>query len=148
LVESLSQRLDVWLDQGSGSCILARDDVATIVANAFHHFDGARYELGAYVIMPNHFHLLIRPFSDATHPLEKILQSWKSFTAKQITWPTTCRDRLWQQESFDRIVRDEEHLFNTLQYIGSNPLRAALSGGYRLWINSAWQAAGWDFARP
>jgi REP element-mobilizing transposase RayT len=121
LLELLTQRLDDWLDQGSGSCILASSENSQLVAKAFHHFDGQRYELGAYVIMPNHFHLLIRPFSDAIHPLENILQSWKSYTSRRIVWPDTCRDRLWQRESFDRIVRDEEHLFKSLQYIGSNP---------------------------
>jgi REP element-mobilizing transposase RayT len=61
--------------------------------------------------MPNHVHLLARPYSDADHPLERLEQAWKSFSALAINRLTGRNGTLWQDESLDRIVRDEEHLF-------------------------------------
>jgi putative transposase len=105
-----------------------------------------RYELGAYVIMPNHVHLIIRPLQPASHPLEKILQSWKTFTARKINLLFDQSDTLWQHESYDRIIRDEEHLWRSIDYIGMNPARAALPpNDFRLWIRSTWQRCGWRF---
>jgi hypothetical protein len=55
---------------------------------------------------------------------------------------------LWQDESYDRIVRDEEHLWRCLQYIGSNPRKIGLTNAeYRLWVNPDWEAIGWTFSR-
>ena len=76
--------------------------------------------------MPNHVHVLVRPFSDALAPLEHIEQGWKANTARAIHLVRGTAGRLWQRESFDRIVRDEEHLWRCLQYIGDNPRRASV----------------------
>ena len=69
--------------------------------------------------MPNHCHLTIRPFTD--HELEKILQGMKAASAKAVNALLGTTGSLWQQESYDRIVRDEEHLWRVIQYIGRNP---------------------------
>lgn len=51
-----------------------------------------------------------------------------------------------QRESFDRIIRDAEHLYRVIQYIGRNPLKAGLSAAETaLWIRPAWVECGWDF---
>ncbi|MEX0715729.1 MAG: hypothetical protein WD066_04045 [Planctomycetaceae bacterium] len=53
---------------------------------------------------------------------------------------------LWQEESFDRIIRDAEHLWQCLQYIGRNPRFAGLPrDAYSLWVNPKWEACGWRF---
>ena len=53
---------------------------------------------------------------------------------------------LWQQESFDRIVRDEEHLWRVIQYIGRNPAKAGLPRTqWNRWIDPNWEALGWRF---
>src|ERR1043166_931327 len=54
-------RIEMWLDQGMGSCCLKSPAIAQIVAESLHHFDGARYELGCYIVMPNHVHAILRP---------------------------------------------------------------------------------------
>lgn len=56
------------------------------------------------------------------------------------------KGELWQQESFDRIIRDEEHLYNAIQYIGDNPLNVGLpeSQWFR-WVDPEWEALQWGF---
>jgi putative transposase len=76
--------------------------------------------------MPNHVHVLVRPYSDATCPLEAIEQGWKGFSSRAINKALATSGQWWQHESYDRIVRDEEHLWKCLQYIGENPSRARL----------------------
>jgi REP element-mobilizing transposase RayT len=139
-------RAERWLDQGMGSCVLADDTAAELVRQSLHYFDHDRYELGSHVIMPNHVHLVVRPLQPERYPLEKLLQSWKRYTSRQIHLSLGRNGTLWQQESFDRIVRDEEHLYRCLQYIGRNPARAARSRQQcHGWVRPEWQALGWGF---
>jgi putative transposase len=144
------RRVEAWLDQGMGSCALQSRTNATIVRDALHHFDGQRYELASYVIMPNHVHALVRPLAGDRYPLESILQSWKRFTANRINADAGPQiGAVWQEESFDRIVRDEEHLYRCMQYIGTNPTRAKLRDDEFLrWIQPKWEEIGWRFCLP
>jgi putative transposase len=147
LAYEVMQRVEAWLDQGIGSCVLRDRPNAASVADAMHHFEGRRYELASYVIMPNHVHLLLRPLLDDEHSLEKIVQSWKQFSAKRINARLGKSGSVWQEESFDRIVRDEEHLYRCIQYIGANPARAGISADKCLrWIRPQWEACGWKFS--
>jgi len=94
--------------------------------------------------MPNHCHLVIRPFEG--HDLEDLIGAMKGVSARHIHAATGASGELWQQEFFDRIVRDGEHLWRIIQYIGRNPQLARLPRhGWNLWIDPAWSAAGWDF---
>lgn len=139
------RRVEGWLDQGMGSCVLRDKAAANCVANALTYFEGQRYQLGCFVVMPNHVHLVVRPYSD-DDPLERLLQSWKRFTAREINLLRSQSGKLWQDESYDRIVRDEEHLYRCVQYIGSNAVRAGLStANCPRWIHPDWQTAGWQF---
>lgn len=111
-----------------------------------HYFDGSRYELDCYVVMANHVHVLIKPRLPKLYPLEKILQSWKTFSSREIHSRIRVRGALWQEDSFDRIVRDEEHLYRCIQYIGRNPKRARRSPiECHLWLRQEWQQLGWRF---
>jgi carbamoylphosphate synthase large subunit/REP element-mobilizing transposase RayT len=111
-----------WLDSGHGECLLARPDLRQIVVNALRHFDGERYILDDYVIMPNHVHVLVKPL--AGHGLSQILHSWKSFTAKEINKAADRSGSLWQPESYDHIVRDWSNLVDTRDYIRRNPAKS------------------------
>jgi REP-associated tyrosine transposase len=149
------QRVEEWLDQGMGNCWLKRAEIAQCVLTALHFFDGERYELGCYVVMPNHVHAVIRPFHPTDDPLERILQSRKRQMSRDINRILGRCGPLWQDESFDRIIRDEEHLYRCIQYIGQNPGKAGLSHyrvpGERLiaeacpmWIRPEWEQLGWQ----
>jgi REP element-mobilizing transposase RayT len=146
LMRRVMTRVEKWLDQGLGSCWLREPEAAECVAQAMHYFDGDRYELGCYAIMPNHVHAVVRPLTPASLPLEKILQSWKQFTGKRIRVPSGRALHLWQEESFDRIIRDPEHLYRAVQYVGNNPRRADLPvEQWRRWIRPEWERIGWRF---
>jgi len=113
------QRFQEWLDAGYGACQLGRSDVKAVVENALAHFNGSRYRLGEFVVMPNHVHVLVSPLGD--HELSDILQAWKSFTAKEINRLIGGTGQFWQKESFDHIVRSPEQLERIKAYIRNNP---------------------------
>jgi REP element-mobilizing transposase RayT len=140
------ERIEHWLDQGFGACLLKRPAQAEVVTSALRHFDDQRYELDCYVVMPNHVHAIIRPLVPDAHPLETILDSWKQYSARTIHRGLGLSGSLWQEESCDRIVRDEEHLWCAIQYIGTNPDRAGVRREEcPLWIRPHWVNLGWRF---
>jgi len=121
------------LDQSSGSCELRSSTARNFVSNAIRHFADKRYFIYAAVVMPNHCHVLIKPFDG--NPLEKVIASWKSFTANKINRITGVTGTFWQDESFDRIVRDENHFRKCVRYILKNPAKANLKKGeYECWM--------------
>ncbi len=122
-----SHRLDAWLDAGHGSCVLRQQAVRQIVADAFAHFDGQRYDLISYVIMPNHVHVLFR--LRPSHHLAVVIHSWKSYTAKAIHKLLGSAGSLWQPEYWDRLIRNESQLQTCLAYIRDNPAKAKLRNG-------------------
>jgi Rad3-related DNA helicase/REP element-mobilizing transposase RayT len=125
--ELFAERFHAWLDSGLGECWLKRPEVSAIVEKALRFFDGERYGLGHFVIMPNHVHATVRPLGE--HDLSSILHSWKSFTAKEINSTLGRGGQVWQEESFDCIVRNESQLEQFSQYIQDNPLKAKLREG-------------------
>ncbi len=96
-----------------------KPDERGIVASTLKHFDGERYDLLAYVVMHNHVHALVWPTD--SYYLQNIVHSWKSFTAYRLQREFGRSDRLWQDEYFDRIVRDEKEFLEKAQYILNNP---------------------------
>jgi REP element-mobilizing transposase RayT len=95
-----------------------------MVEDALLHFDGERYRIHAWVIMPNHVHVLFTPYG--AFMLEDILHSWKSFTAKKANRLLEMVGKFWQEEYFDRFIRDELHFSRALEYIEFNPVKAGL----------------------
>jgi len=121
------EEIQQWLDKGTGQCLLRRPEVAGLVANALRQFDGQRYHLGPFIVMPNHVHVLMTPLP-GNEP-SAILYSWKSYTANQINRLLGQSGPVWQRESFDHIVRNEEALLRFEQYIRDNPRSACLKEG-------------------
>jgi len=76
-----STRVDKYLDAGHGDCWLARPEIADLVAGALRFHAGQRFDLHAWVVMPNHAHAVLRPQSAWT--LSEILKSWKGFSARE-----------------------------------------------------------------
>jgi REP element-mobilizing transposase RayT len=111
-------KIQTWLDQGFGACVLDGDEPAAIAASAMEHFDDQLYLLFTYIVMPNHVHVVLKPFDG--YPLEDILASWKKFSSRRINSALHQAGNLWQEESYDRIVRDSEHLLEVLNYLEKN----------------------------
>ena len=117
--------IERWLDVGHGACLLRRRKCAQVVMEALNHFEGVRVVMISAMIMPNHVHALF--VQNPGWPLEKIVQSWKRFTAGQVNRVLGRSGRLWQRDYFDRLVRDEKHFANCVRYIRRNPEKANLS---------------------
>jgi REP element-mobilizing transposase RayT len=148
LSQKLMRRVERWLDQNMGSCLLRQEKYAFAVAAAMRRDDGLHHELGCYVVMPNHVHAIVRPLTPKTKPLETLLQIWKGKSARDINLIRDSSGTIWQRESFDRIVRDPEHLYRVIQYIGRNPAKAGLATDhFQLWIRQSWVAQGWNFEK-
>ncbi len=112
------------MNNGYGSCLLNKKENADIVANAIKFFNGQRYILDEWVVMPNHVHVLVKPISD--NKLSNILFSWKSFTANKINKKENRSGQLWMHESFDHILRNEDALRAMRHYIRMNPVKAGI----------------------
>jgi len=119
-----TSRIEAFLDSGQGACHLSKTEIASLVHEALRHFDGRRYDLIAWCIMPNHVHVVVHPFED--YDLAGILHSWKSFTAKQVNTLLGETGTFWQEEYYDHLIRDEEDFKNQVNYVLENPEKADL----------------------
>lgn len=124
------KRIDELIDTGHGSCILRKPYAANIVQESLLAFDSQRYRLLAWVIMPNHVHVLLQLVSGWS--AAEIVGSWKKFTARRIHNGRQNLGRasvrsIWQREYWDRVIRDERHYCRTIEYIHLNPVKARLA---------------------
>jgi REP element-mobilizing transposase RayT len=138
------RRTEAWSDEGHGACYFREKRWADDLRDRLHYFHGERYRLNCWVIMPNHCHLVFRSFD--RHELEDLIGAMKGVTARHINADNKSSGELWEQECFDRIIRDTEHLERVIRYIGRNPLLAGLPRDkWFRWIDPEWIKAGWDF---
>ena len=118
-------KLETWLDQGSGSCLLGEPVNRNILEEVLMRFQGERVDHHSWVIMPNHVHLLFKPID----PLDILLQAWKSVSAKRIG-----RGSIWQANYRDTLIRDGDHFANAVRYIRKNPVKAKVrEDAFTLW---------------
>jgi len=113
--KKFSNRMEYWLDQGYGKCILKDESIRQIVTDSLISYADQRYRLWEYTISVNHVHLLIEPIENKQ--LSKIMRSLKSYTAKCINERTGQSGAFWQKDYFDHIVRSEEQLHKFIKYI-------------------------------
>jgi REP element-mobilizing transposase RayT len=119
-----SEKVDKHLDEGQGKCWMREDSIARVVAGALEFFDGTRYRLSAWCVMPNHVHVVLEPMPG--HELPEILHSWKSYTSKEINNILGTKGQLWEVEYYDHLIRDESDLQAQIEYVMANPQKAGL----------------------
>jgi REP element-mobilizing transposase RayT len=111
------------------------ESVREIVLSAMRFWHGRRIFLDAAIVMPDHAHAILRITDNST--LSQILHSIKSYSANQINKQLSRQGPIWQDESFDHILRSEAEWEEKLQYVRENPVVAGLveeSSQYRwLW---------------
>jgi len=113
------------LDAGLGACVLRAD--GDIVAEVLLAGDGQEYRLAAWVVMPNHVHVLVGPVGEQSRPpLAAVVQRWKGASARLLNHRLGTTGRLWQPDYFDRYLRDHDHGLRTIAYILDNPILANL----------------------
>ena len=145
----LFAKFDNYLDR----CMTAENwlnipEIAGKVASAIRHFDGQRYELICYTVMPNHVHLVMDlelqvdsdlwtenvPTNEENyHQLYQILKSIKNYSARQCNELLDRSGTFWQKESYDHLVRDDRELANIIAYTLNNPVKAGLTTHWQEW---------------
>jgi putative transposase len=148
---------DRCLDQNREIDWLAAPAVAAAIRENLHHHNGTKYHLLAYTVMPNHVHALLQPLEDlpipegasaiddivsdeqddAVSPLGRVMHSLKSYTAHKINGILGRAGQLWQHESYDHWIRDEEELQRVVNYIAWNPVKAGLIAQPHEWLFSS-----------
>lgn len=101
-----------------------------VVLNTCQFFNNQRYQIFALVVMPDHVHMLIQPWLRSENEfwsLSSIMNSIKSYSAKQISKAIKHIGTVWQSERYDRIIRNDQELQDTWEYIRQNPIKAGLS---------------------
>ena len=116
-------QIQKWLDAGHGSCIMSDAASRKIVEGILRRFDRTRYVLYAFVVMPNHVHVLFTPTADQT--ISALLQQWKGVSARELNRARGTHGVVWQKESWDTLVRNQRHFDNIVRYIqGNDPVKA------------------------
>jgi REP element-mobilizing transposase RayT len=116
--------LEAQLNAGHGECLLAQPVIAEMLKQVLLAKHSQDYHLHAWVIMPNHVHLLVEPLNSCV--LSDILQAIKSISARQANQLLAREGAFWQRESYDHLVRDEDDFNHALEYIEQNPVKANL----------------------
>lgn len=101
-----------------------------IVLNSCLFFNNKRYKIPVLVVMADHVHMLIEPWLKLEKEywsISNIMHSIKSYSSNQISKAIKHKGIIWQDERYDRIVRDEQELLATWEYIRQNPVKAGFS---------------------
>ncbi len=114
-------KLEEYLDRGFGECFLCNPRIAITLETALLYDHGKRFQMLAWVVMPNHVHALIEVGQVS---LSRIIQNWKSIVAVQANKSLGRSGRFWQPEYWDRFMRDEEQKQKAIRYIENNPVKA------------------------
>ena len=149
------EKWEEYLDKAEfGPRWLSQPQIADIVKEALHYRDGKVFDLHAYCIMSNHVHVVFEPFSrlewhsdlgkSEYHSdlplLNKIMQSLKRHTARQANKILGREGAFWQDESYDRVIRDNDEYIRTVNYVLENPVKAGLVSRSDEWP--------WTYCRP
>ena len=120
-----TERQDEWLDQGMGECHLRRPEIRGEVERCLLHFDDVRYDLDAFVVMPNHVHALLAPREGwALFDLLKGIKGVSAWNCNRLLRRTG--QAFWMEDAYNRIVRDIAELSAFREYIEANPVKASL----------------------
>ena len=105
-------------------------EARTLAAQAILFGKGKKYTLSTATVMPDHVHILLRPTESGNgifHPLGQITKSIKGYSARTINKLLASSGAVWQKESFDRIVRNEDEWREKYEYIRNNAVKVGLS---------------------
>jgi putative transposase len=128
--ERFTSRWMECLDECHGACVLKQPERSSLVAKCLLHFDGQRYVVSDFVVMPNHVHVLVQCGSEGE--LKRCCKSWKHYSAAAINAALGTKGRFWQVESFDHLVRSAEQFEYLRDYIARNgPAAGLASSEYR-----------------
>jgi len=117
--------LEAYLDKCRGNCYLRRPAIAQLVEDSLRFRHEVQYDLLAWVVMPNHVHLLFKVWDV---PMHRLVNAWKGYTAKAANKILGASGKFWQDGYWDTFMRDSDHEQSTRRYIENNPTKAQLAG--------------------
>jgi putative DNA methylase len=132
------KQIEQYLDSGHGRTWLKELSIGRLVHRSMLYHDEQRYLLHAWVVMPNHVHILMTPEENAS--LSDIVHSLKSYTAKKINDQKSRSGSVWQRGYYDRYIRNNDHFWSVMRYIELNPVKADLCSQPLEW---EWGSAGY-----
>ncbi len=122
-------RFDNYLDTCSSLNWLMNSRIARTTIETLHVHNTQKYNLIAYCIMPNHVHLILEPlfkYKETPYTLTEIMHSIKTYTAKKGNEILSRKGQFWAHESYDHLIRNEKELYNQIEYLKNNPVKAGL----------------------
>jgi len=117
------RKLQAYLDKGRGECPLRKPQIAELVDNALRFHHDVHYELRAWVIMPNHLHVL---FKVGSKPMGRVIADWKEYTAREANKVLGRHGAFWAKDYWDTYMRNSSHEIRAVHYAEKNPLKALL----------------------
>jgi putative transposase len=117
------KRLQAYLDKGQGECPLRQPHLAKLVEATFQFYNLRDYELRAWVVMPNHVHVL---FSVGQRPMSRVIMDWKKYTAREANKLLNQHGPFWAADYWDTFMRNPDHELQARNYIERNPVKAGL----------------------
>ena len=117
------RQIQNYLDKGRGACHLRNRSIAHMVQKNLRDFSHGRYELRAWVVMPNHVHVLI---TIGVIAMARIVESWKKHTARLANQILGKHGAFWAPDYFDTYMRDAVHERKAIRYIENNPVKARM----------------------
>jgi len=124
------KQLQAYLDKGRGECPLHQPRLTGLVEGAFRFYHGKDYELRAWVVMPNHVHVL---FTVAEKPMGEVIGTWKEYTAREANQLLKRRGPFWAADYWDTFMRNSNHELQARNYAERNPVKAGLVSAAKDW---------------
>jgi len=128
---------DNWIDKFEGCKYnLCIEPLTSIITDTLKYNDNRKYTISCYCIMPNHVHLIIKPLyknDKEYYALDEIMHAIKNYSAHKINKAVENKGHFWQNESYDRIIRDYIEYLKTVEYVVSNPVKAGLVDKWEDW---------------
>jgi len=124
------RQLEAWLDRGHGECWLGKPKVAELVESTLLADHRRIYELRAWVIMPNHIHLVVDVWRT---PLSVLVKQWKGATSRQANGALGRSGQFWQEDYWDTLIRDADQLGKAVRYVENNPTEAKMVRDPKAW---------------
>ena len=132
--DSRGELVGSYLDTCKGACWLRNHIIAQIVVDALKYFDGERYSLNAWCVMPNHVHVVFAQHGESSRQsIAHVVHSWKSFTSSRANRILGRSGPFWQREYYDHLIRDEREFLHFIEYTIQNPVKANLCADWREW---------------
>ncbi len=129
-----------YLDQNFGFAPFVQTTANRSCLEDLERLEGDGWLVGEAVIMPNHLHCVIYP-GEKHLPLREALSRLKGRSARRLNVLLKRQGRFWQQDWFDRWMRNEAELDKTINYIRQNPVKAKLVDD---WRDYPWRISKYD----